>query len=112
MCVPFSSLNAHSIPVWQVPEAIMKGCLPVLWVIFFSFKHVVKGCTSLSPSELCMAHDMFRTMELQWKLHKSQEKLAMLLPAAMTTVDVHVKMVASHQSGVLTDKEQLTHGTG
>lgn len=51
-------------------------------------------------------------MELQWKLHKSQEKLAMLLPAAMTTVDVHVKMVASRQPGALTDKEQLTHGTG
>lgn len=51
-------------------------------------------------------------MELQWKLRESQEKLAMLLPAAMATVDAHVKMVASRQPGVLSDKEQLVHGTG
>lgn len=36
-------------------------------------------------------------MELQWKLHESQDKLAMLLPAAMATMAVRVKMVASCQ---------------
>lgn len=51
-------------------------------------------------------------MELQWKLHESQKRLAMLLPAAMVTVDVHVKMAVSRQPGVLSDKEQLAHGTG
>lgn len=51
-------------------------------------------------------------MELQWKLHESQEKLAMRLPAAMATMAMRVKMVASCQSGVLSDKEQLFHVTG
>lgn len=52
-------------------------------------------------------------MKLQWKLQESKEKLVTLLPAVMVTVDIGVKMVESHQPGVLSDNEnQLVHGTG